>query len=486
MTEELDNIRNILNENKIKFEEDNNEFYFKILKREIKIEFENERIITSILNYDGLNPLCHVSYIENQKKGIMCLDSNINAYHTNSFKSNYLDIIKEIILEKNHLDDSFNELEIQIGINKYGRCLYKKIKDNELLFIENFQGLGYWLMLNNIKTLEIEWEGFRFRNYKQLFDCIKNEKIDWNQNNLIIFKHNKLKKWIFIPQDSKIYNIIYLVENVCDPQTLMNKTGAKVKENILIVIVGLGSLGSEIFERFRLAGHINFILIDFDQLKSNNGYRWAYPTLPTTHHDLFKVKLIKTYFYYLNIIIFKKHVKEMNIEEIDLSEFKNEINKLIFIDATAKKSSEMISLKLWYELCKKYKFNQSTYKLTFLEDHGLALHTFSINYSNNNFYEYFSYGDELKSFSEMWKQNKILKFNKKYIYQNGCVNETQIYSQNSTKKLTIDSTHLLQQKNQKDYIKINLLSDLINDKKREWSEYYKKNKNNDTNEIDIE
>ncbi len=483
MTEELDKIRNILNKKRIKFKEKNNEFRFRILNRKIKIEFKGKKIITSILGYNGLTPFCHIFNIKNERRGQICLDNNINLYHVYCFKANYLNIIKEIILEKNHIENSFNELENQIEPSPFEKCLYRKINDEEILFISQFYFKNY--KLDNIKILEIEWKGFRFRNYEQLARCLKKEKIDWNQDNLIIFKFNDLKKWIFIPKDSKMSNIIYFVENVCDPQTLMYKTGAKVKENNLIVIVGLGSLGSEIFERFKLAGNINFILIDFDWLKPNNDYRWAYPTFLINPNKKFKVEIIKAYFNYLNIITFKKHVEEMNIKEIDLSKFKNEINKLIFIDATAKKSSEMISLKLWYELSKKYNFNQSTYKLTFLEDHGLALHTFSVNYYNNNFHEYFSYSNELKSFSETWKENKILKFNKNYIFEQGCVGETQIYSQNSTKKLTIDSTHLLHQKNQKDYIKINLLTKLINDKKEEWSEYYKKNKNNVTNEIDI-
>ena len=467
---ELDNTKNILKKARIRFKEKDKILFFSICKRKIKILINNgNKIEVRILKYNGLNPFCHIRYKRANKEGLMCLDATINAFEVDNFKPEYVDSIKEIISEKNHLEDSFNDLYINLH-----ECFYLN-KESYLPLNQNAQINKFKFPKKcDIKIDEeiiIKWKGYRFRNASELKKCLKiKEKIWEGKIILIIFEHNKRKEGILV-KDNKLFLV-----NLEDPQTMMVKTGANIRSDHLIVIVGLGSLGSEIFERFRLGGFTNFVLIDHDMLEKNNSYRWAYPI------DYFKkVNSIKTFFSYLNITTFDKKIEEINEKEINLNLFmKNKPSKLIFIDSTASKEVESNSLELWYDLSKVNNFKESTYKLTFLEENGLSLHTFSINYSTPSNSK--TYKDELTIFSKNNLETQVLKQNEKYIFKKGCIGETQIYSQNSTKMLSIKANHLMEEG---EYKKINVLSNLVFKKPDEQTVYYKKLKEK-KDEIDVE
>ena len=479
---ELDNAKEILKKAKIRFEEKNKMLIFLINKRKIKILInKRNKIEVRILKYNGLNPFCHIRYERANKEGLMCLDATINAFSVDNFKSKYIDSIKGIISERNHLEDSFNDLYINL--------LEKYIDDRMQIFMNYYLNTFFYLPLNqNAQTSKFEfpkecdikideeiiikWKGFRFRNASELKKCLRIKKKFWEGKMiLIIFEHNKRKEGILV-EDNKLFSV-----NLEDPQTMMFKTGANIRSDHLIVIVGLGSLGSEIFERFRLGGFTNFVLIDNDMLERDNNYRWAYPI----HYFCEKVELIKLFFPYLNITTFNKKIEEINEKDINLNHFmKNKPSKLIFIDSTTSKKVENNSLKLWYDFSKANNFKESTYKLTFLEENGLSLHTFSINYSTPSNSK--TYKDELNIFSKNNLETQVLERNEKYIYEKGCVGETQIYSQNSTKMLSIKANHLMEEG---EYKKINVLSNLVSEKPDEQTVYYKKLKEK-KDEIDVE
>ena len=478
---ELDRIKDILKNRKIKFKNKKNSLFFKISKRKIKIEIDNDKIYTTILNYDGLHPICHISNSKNNK-GRLCLDNNANRYYVNSYEDRYIDRIKDIINEKNHSQDSFNDLEVNIYVK--GFFNYCKLEGEDYIYYPPppfFPKIK--INFKNIDIIRIEWDDFRFRKYEELVECLDHKKINWDNDILIIFYLHSQEKLIFVTKNSKK---MFLIPNY--PQTIMCKTGAQMKNDTLIIIVGLGSLGSEIFERFRLAGHTNFVIIDPDQLNYNNDYRWAYPVNTLVFLPK-KVKLIKSLFEYLNIQIFPKNINEIKSTDIQTSFLRNK-NQLIFIDATAEKKVEKQSLKLWHKVSQENDFSKSTYKLSFLEQNGLSLHTFSINFSQK-MKAYDFYESELEKFSQNQENKMILEKKDKYIHQRGCIGETEIYSQNSVKSLTIKARHLLQENNEEDYNKINILIRLVWKKGlEEWDKYLiegiENNEISDLEEIDYE
>ncbi len=102
-------------------------------------------------------------------------------------------------------------------------------------------------------------------------------------------------------------------------------------KNKVITIIGLGGLGSNVFDNLLRAGFENFILIDFDKVEESNIHRTIFKKNDVGKYkvDVLKDYSKKVYGKKNNIVVFKKKFEELKKEEL-----KKILESNLFVDCT--------------------------------------------------------------------------------------------------------------------------------------------------------
>ncbi len=99
----------------------------------------------------------------------------------------------------------------------------------------------------------------------------------------------------------------------------------------VITIIGLGGLGSNVFDNLLRLGFENFILIDFDKVEESNIHRTIFKKNDVGKYkvDVLKNHSRKVYGKKNNIVVFKK-----KFEELEEKELKKILESNLFVDCT--------------------------------------------------------------------------------------------------------------------------------------------------------
>lgn len=392
----------------------NSVFFEYANKYNIEITKTQNSFITRILNWDKEHPFNHIN-----KHGNLCLDSKINRYDLPIFPTKeHLENLKDILNGTNELVDSIRDFKLN--------CIRQNITER-IISDDNIKEIPQ----NTIKQeYAIKIKNNNFSDLpKWLQDSFPVAKCS------VLFIQNKdINKEVgLIKIDNQILHALD-----CRQKTLISKTGGKTIEGEIIVIIGLGSLGSEVFEQLRLSGYKNFILADYDFLDEKNTYRWSMYAEPQNKAALLKERYEHIMVYQPNIFGNLVSVRQLNIwsvvtkdennqtnEIIDLIS-RSKLNKIKIINCTANDDSILESAKLLKILKRKHEVELD---ILFMEENGFFAHLLTLNGKDSN------PANKINKFQDDWKNSKIqcMKTSNKYLYDEGCVGETQVYSQNSSK-----------------------------------------------------
>lgn len=355
-------------------------------------------------------PICHIS-----SNGVFCLDGNANRFGLDESPTEvHLNNLKDILNYENELDDSFADfiLNAQNRNSLFEISHLKKVISEIHETKEVTQTGPIYLSDSRYSTLP-QWIRDEVKMFKKICLIIKNEK----------FKH-KVK--MFFDGWGGVYPVVDFT-----PENLIMKTGAKINDDLYIVF-GVGSLGSEVVEQLYLSGTKNLILVDYDVWSEMNSYRWnGFKSTVGT-----KVKVVESYY---QIFYGKEVISLMDIKINDSHNFDNQTQSILdylphynskkihIINTTANDVSILQMKKLFNILKTNNPELEIDLTILFLEENGLFAH--AINKINEGHF------GELDTFMEEYDKGHIqmMKKSDEFIFNAGCANETQVYSQNSSK-----------------------------------------------------
>ena len=322
-------------------------------QKEILYEYNDYLGIYSNRNYE-ITPFL----FEDLEKGYICIHEKLCFIGSNELLEDYK--------EKNKIATLTNYSYLRLDLCSLPKVKYDSISSEDIISCLTDDSLSSLKKYrnNSIKQFYL----LRYKNpdfiYNYILITVENDKPNLKANGLL--SNLKLK---ITPVQNRTFSF------------LRERGGSKVFESKVLVI-GCGSVGSEICELLASSGFVKIDIVDADDLKFENGYRnssgFYYLYLDKLYSKVLTCKAyIETKFPDTNITIFERNVVDL-IEsgKLNLNEYK------YIVSCTG---NSIVDNYLNNYL---YKNNIKTYLVfSWLEPYGIAEHILSIDTEKKGCFE---------------------------------------------------------------------------------------------------